>query len=221
MDVTGPREARRVVCRFCSLLAGASDVFESTWLHAEGYRAMVSVGALVPGWTLVCPVDHVINLSSHYKRSAFWSFASTAAHVLEDRYGPCAFFEHGAGAEGSSTGCGVGHAHGHLVPLALSLEGEARRVAPHLDWVKCPASDIGAVASDREYLFVAEKFAGAQSVGSLCILEEPTSQFFRRLIAQMLGVGDLYDYKKYPMLEIASKSSQELRNLVGPTLVGA
>lgn len=221
MDMTTLPEKQRVQCRFCSLLGGAADVFDSVWLSEGGYRAMVSVGALVPGWSLICPVNHAVNLSDNYARRDFWKFASTAAHVLEDRYGACAFFEHGAGSEGSLTGCGVGHAHGHLVPLSFSLEAEAHRSAPELVWRECPVSEVKAFASGREYLFVATRFEGAESVGSLCVLEEPISQFFRRLIARRLGIGDLYDYKKYPMLDMAAESARELRDHAGAVLVRA
>ena len=221
MDMTTLPKKQGVGCRFCSLLQGATDAFDSAWLSEGGYRAIVSVGALVSGWSLVCPVNHVVNLSDEYTQRNFWKFASDAARVLEDRYGPCAFFEHGASNEASLTGCGVGHAHGHLVPLSFSLEAEACLTAPEMEWRKCFASEVKAVAACREYLFVADKFEGAGSVGSLCILTEPTSQFFRRLIARKIGIGDLYDYKKYPMLDMATQSASELRDHAGSILVRA
>ncbi len=209
--MTTQQGKQRVDCRFCSLLAGDGDAFDSIWLSEGNYRSVVSVGALVPGWSLLCPVAHVVNLVDEYKSEDFWRFAVAAELVLQQRYRACAFFEHGASSELSLTGCGVGHAHGHLVPLNFSLEAEARSVAPEFGWTDCRASDVGAIASGREYLFVASKFQGASTTGSLCVLEQPTSQFFRRLIAGKLGIGDMYDYKKYPMLEIAGESAHQLR----------
>jgi diadenosine tetraphosphate (Ap4A) HIT family hydrolase len=196
------------------LLRGTSDVFDSTWLADGGYKAMVSVGALVSGWTLICPEAHAVNLCDHYGRKEFWKFASDAAGAIERRYGKCSYFEHGASSEMSLTGCGVGHAHGHLVPLDFSLESEARREAPNFAWRECLVIEAGALARGREYLFVASAFRGQATKGSLCILEAPTSQFFRQLIARRLGIGDLYDYKKYPMLDIAAASARELRRHV-------
>lgn len=221
MDATTLPGKGRAACRFCSLLSGSDDMFDSVWLSEGGYRAMVSVGALVPGWSLICPVDHAVNLANDFARRDFWEFASTAARVLEDRYGKCSFFEHGAASEESLTGCGVGHAHGHLVPLDFSLELEARQSAPELSWRQCLATEVGAIANGREYLFVAGRYDGQATVGSLCVLEKSTSQFFRQLIARRLGVGDLYDYKKYPMLEIAAESARELRGHANSMLVRA
>jgi ATP adenylyltransferase len=200
-----------VGCRFCSLLAGTRDTFNSEWLSEDDYKAIVSIGAMVPGWSLICPVRHVVNLNEDYARDDFWTFARTAARTLDDRYGACTFFEHGAARESSLTGCGVGHAHGHLVPLPFSLEAEARRFEPGLSWRKCAVSEVKRIASNREYLFVASKFDGEFSVGSLCVLEQATSQFFRRVIARRLGIGDLYDYRQYPMLELAAETANELR----------
>lgn len=218
MDMRTLPKKQQVGCRFCTLLAGASDDFDSTWLSEPGYRAMVSVGAMVPGWTLICPVEHIVNLSEKFKSGDFWRFSATAAQVLEEHYGSCAFFEHGSASEESITGCGVGHAHAHLVPLNFSLEAEARNSSPQLAWHYCSASEIATLSMGQEYLFVAKKFSGAETVGSLAILQEPTSQFFRRLIAHRLGIGDLYNYKKYPMLDIAAQSAEHLRYHASSTL---
>lgn len=211
MDVRSLRDEHESVCRFCSVLTRAGNDYDSPWLAEDSYKAIVSVGALVPGWTLVCPVDHSLNLLGHYRRSGFWDFASTAANVVQRRYGSCAFFEHGANQDGSLTGCGVGHAHGHIVPLAFSLEDEVHRTAPELNWKRCRATDIATIANGKEYLFVASVYGGPETLGSLCVLESPISQFVRRVIACRLGVGDLYDYNKYPMLEIVRATARELR----------
>ena len=221
MDMRTPRNKQRGECRFCSLLAGAHDTFDSMWLSDTSYRALVSVGAMVPGWTLICPVNHVANLSEEFSRVDFWRFAEAAAHILEERYGACAFFEHGAANEESLTGCGVGHAHAHLVPLGFSLESEARLSSPELAWQDCTSSEIASLSNGREYLFVAEKFDGAESIGSIAILQDPISQFFRRLIARKLGIADLYDYKKYPMLDMAAQSAEELRRCANLALAKA
>ena len=217
MDMTALPAAQGAACRFCSLLTGTKDAFDSLWLSEDHYRAIVSVGAFVPGWTLVCPTEHVVNLSGHYKREDFWAFTSTAAHVLEASYGRCAYFEHGASSSESLTGCGVGHAHGHLVPLNFSLEAEVLGLN-ELNWLQCSASEIRSIAKGNEYLFVATAFAGAKTRGSLCLLEAPISQFFLRVIARQLGIADMYDYKKYPMFDIAAESARKLRIQASATL---
>lgn len=215
MDVsTYLRAAKEAECRFCSLLSGAADSFNSSWMAEGAYTAMVSVGAFVPGWTLICPLTYSVNLSDDYVERDFWDFTATAADFVTSRYGASAMFEHGAGVETSLTGCGVGHAHAHLVPLGFSLEDAARAAAPEFNWQACRAADIKAVVNGCEYLFVSSTFQSGETKGSLCILEKPTSQFFRKVIADRLGMGEQYDYKKYPMLEMARISAHELRKHV-------
>lgn len=208
---THQRGAKDADCRFCSLLNGADDSFDSCWMAEGSYKAIVSAGTLVPGWTLICPTHHIVNLSDDYRTNGYWRFASAVSEVLVSRYGDCAMFEHGAANEVSLTGCGVGHAHSHLVPLHFSLEEAARGASPDLFWHECQAKDIKALAKGNEYLFVASKFSENRTTGSLCLLKSPTSQFFRKVIANKLGIAEQYDYKKYPRLDVASNSAQELR----------
>lgn len=39
---------------------------------------------------------------------------------------------------------------------------------------------------------------------------KPISQFFRRVIASRVGLGELFDYKRYPMMEIGLSSLARL-----------
>lgn len=202
-------------CRFCSFLnaAGQSDIFASQWLAASSYSALVSVGALVPGWSLVCPVRHDTNLSAsgHFTDRDFWSFVARAHDTIERAYGPCAVFEHGAQRSGSLTGCGTDHSHLHLVPLGFSLTEAAHAFDPLMRWQECRAADLASTVKGKEYLFVSDEFNGEETSGHVCMPEVPVSQFFRRVIAGKLGMGEFYDYKKHPMLEIAESSASKLR----------
>jgi hypothetical protein len=173
---------------------------------------MISKGALVPGWTLICPSTHGFSLAAHYQRREFWSFASNAEAVVRARYGDVRVFEHGAGYAGSPTGCGTDHAHLHLVPLAFDLATEAMRFDSTLAWQACRAADIAHRVAGREYLFVSDRFEGAETAGLLCLLDTPTSQFFRRVVALRLGLREFYDYRRHPMLDIARSSANELRS---------
>lgn len=205
-------ESSKSHCRFCAVTAGGSDVFDSRWHSTAGYAALVSVGAFVPGWTLVCPVAHAPNLLDHYGQADFWRFVSATAAMVESQYGKSVVFEHGAARETSLTGCGVGHAHLHIVPLQFSLQSAAVEASEgRLVWQRCDARDISLRAEGREYLFVADHLADKRTEGLICLLDEPTSQFFRRVIAGRLGMPDSFDYKMHPMLDIAKSSAAVLR----------
>ncbi len=198
-------------CRFCGHYADNDfESIDAPWLRDADYFAIVSKGSLVPGWSLICPNTHHVNLMRHYSLSSFWTFASRAAAIIERQYGAVRVFEHGPSREGSLTGCGADHAHLHLVPLQFEISAAAKREDTSLAWKKCKAVDIQQIANGREYLFVSDHFAGEETSGIVCILNSPQSQFFRRVIAAALGVAHLYDYKRYPMLDTGLASREAL-----------
>lgn len=200
-------------CRLCGFFRGTSaDPADTPWLNDSNYCAVVSKGALVPGWTLICPLKHVYCLANDYQRNEFWNFSSKAEAIIRARYGDVQMFEHGANHAGSSTGCGTDHAHLHLVPLEFSVSTEALRYDTTLKWSSCQVLDIKERVAGREYLFVSGRFEGDQTSGLLCLLETPVSQFFRRVVASRLGLREFYDYRRYPMLDIAFSSASNLRS---------
>lgn len=200
------------ICRFCAIFQKEADLpgVYTPWLANGDYAALVSVGALVPGWTLLCPVAHHTNMQASYAAPNFWEFASLVESVVSNRYGQVSVFEHGPNVPESLTGCGTGHAHMHLVPVDFSLTVESIRFDRTKSWTSCFASEIAARVDGREYLFVADKFEGTSTRGMLCVLEESTSQFFRKVIAQRLGMAEFSDYRRYPMLDIVEASSLQL-----------
>lgn len=200
-------------CRFCRIF---SDKKKGTgidvpWLTNDNYVAMVSIGALVPGWSLVCPIEHQINLSNHYKKTEFWDFVTDVVNGIRFRYGDVRLFEHRAYTQESVTGCGTGHAHLHVVPLDFSLKNESLLYDAERKWHPCSVFDIQSMSNGQEYLFVADQFNRDQTTGLITLLDEGTSQFFRKVIADHLGLGEFFDYRRYPMLDIAEQSATQLR----------
>lgn len=203
-------------CRFCGFFERDSvELVDTPWLRDDRYCSIVSKGALVPGWSLICPLRHEVSLTDDFQSEEFWDFAGSAEAIVRARYGDIRLFEHGAGYAGSPTGCGTDHAHLHLVPLTFSLATEALRYDASLKWSSCRAQDVKERVAGREYLFVSDKFDGSRTAGLLCLLELPVSQFFRRVVASRLGLKEFYDYRRHPMLEIADRTALDLRALTG------
>lgn len=201
-------------CRFCSFLSRATAINEldRPWLSNDKYAAIVSVGALVPGWSLVCPRSHLLNLSLEYKNQTLWTFIKKAEERLHECFhSPVWFFEHGPAIPGSLTGCGTDHAHLHAVPLSFSLRDAVLAYEPLLQWEECEPRHIPQVAMDFEYLFLVTDVHRNPATGLLTVLKEQRSQFFRKVIAETLNIGSKYDYKRFPMLDIASVSSRILQ----------
>lgn len=198
-----------VDCRFCDYISGKQSAHEADrpWLRDADYAAFVSVGALVPGWSLICPTKHAYNLSGHYSSAAFWNFTNSAVDICKKLYGEVRVFEHGACSGGSLTSCGTAHAHLHIVPLTFSLVDEAMKFEPARIWKSCSVGKIAQHSCGNEYLFMSDSYNGTETRGHLAMLSEGTSQFFRRVIANRLGRGAEYNYRDYPKHEIADSSA--------------
>ena len=200
-------------CRFCQFDNIENKVIDhdSVILSSESYYSISSVGGFLPGWVLVCPQNHDVNLINHYDNSAFWDMCENMEQALSHTYSEnVTIFEHGPSLTGSLTGCGVNHAHIHLLPLNFSLEEEVKVFDPSLKWEKVKSSEINEIVNGREYLFISDNFNSSNTEGLLHILEQPISQFFRQVIASKINKIDIFDYKTHPHYESTDETSQKL-----------
>src|SRR3546814_1162305 len=131
----------------------------------------LSVGALVPGWSLVAPKQHGFNLSTYYSKNSFWQFVDRAVDVVERTYGRAVIFEHGSVDAESMTSCGTAHAHLHIVPLSFELSAKAIGFDQGLQWEECSLVDVARRAAGREYLFMAERYASMRSEEHTSVLQ--------------------------------------------------
>ncbi|WP_338513886.1 hypothetical protein VRC24_23960 [Pseudomonas poae] len=199
-------------CRFCGFFSGdvQARLVDTPWLSNESYAALVSIGSIVNGWSLISPKSHVLNLATEYQKKSFWNFADDVVRAVSHEYGSVTVFEHGSCSSQSLTSCGTVHAHLHVVPLAFSLVDASARYDGAVSWVKCLARDIELYSNGREYLFVSDEYRGSETAGFISILEKETSQFFRRVIADAIGEPDKFDYKNHDFLEKAEESAEVL-----------
>ena len=198
-------------CKFCEIGAGIHrGEVDRPIVESDHYFAVSSAGGFVPGWTLIFLKEHRFNMSYDYRNSAFIEFVRKVSTIVGKEYGRCVFFEHGATEPGSKTGCGVNHAHLHVVPFSKSIEALVVENRPNYVWKDTKVSEIEDRLGDAEYLFCSDDFGG-QRRGLSSILKEPESQFFRKVIASAVGLNDWYDYKKFPFEEMSSDTATRLR----------
>lgn len=119
------------------------------------------------------------------------------ASLLGAIYGYATVFEHGPSKDGSSLGCGIDHAHLHVVPLEFSLRKTIEEKAPEALAEAKPVTGIkdlsGLYKAGIDYLYLQEPgrqpevFSAAQ-VGR---------QFFRRMVAEQEGKDEQFDYNRF------------------------
>jgi diadenosine tetraphosphate (Ap4A) HIT family hydrolase len=169
-------------------------------LRTSRFVAVPSVGALVPGWTLVVPRRPLRNLSeaSASERAELLEIADTIASPLGVHGKRVFCFEHGSRTAGSLTGCGVDQAHLHIVPLAFDLiEAAARRADGSIVWAEPRISDapFDVVPRQGEYV-VLWRYPDRLTLSGKVLY--PISQWVRRVIADELGIGSEWNYRTHP-----------------------
>jgi len=202
-------------CRLCAISAGQHAAeYDRPVVSDVNYFGMASVGGFIPGWALLCPRKHSHNLASAYSDGSFHSAISLLVGAIFRAYGEAAIFEHGSISEGSKTACGTSHAHLHVAPFGGTLADIAVSTSTSLSWERIHLRNLAAAANGSEYLFVANRYGGPETVGQLARLEFPRSQFFRRLLADYLRVPHLANYRDAPLEEASIATAVRLRAAV-------
>jgi ATP adenylyltransferase len=186
-----PRIQHNTTCRFCVMTAHEKPV-----MGAPVGFAVPSIGAFVEGWLLVIPYRHMVALSDleEWERKEYRILVEETEKLVRKKYGHTILFEHGPAGEGRNAGCGIDHAHLHIVPIELVLheavtsDGTGRNLQWHpaaLPW------DADAEhAAGLDYFFVRESDGTAWVAGT----PAAPSQLLRRAIAKYVG-SPVWDWK--------------------------
>ncbi len=203
-------------CKYCQNILSNSPsrdraVHDRILFESENFIAVPTVGSLVEGWLLVISKEHHIRMASleYGLLEELNCFKEQLSRVIEECYGPIAIFEHGPSVPMQAIGCGIDHAHLHIVPTSCRLVQALRDMThENLKWV-----DLEGVSglrsyrdSEQEYLFV------EQPLGAACVAASHGfgSQLFRRVIARHIGVPDRYDWKCWTGTENVVRTAERL-----------
>jgi ATP adenylyltransferase len=196
----------RQTCRFCGV-----ECRESVLHLTSRYVVVPSIGSLIEGWILIVPRRHVIVLAEldNQERSEFSRIVQHVDKLVRSRYGPTVHFEHGPAEAGKAGGCGVDHAHLHVVPFRYSLRVEAAKhpLWMRLDWTEVVDvhSAVAAHAAGLDYLYLREVDGTAWLSTATAI----PSQLFRRILADRLALTG-WDWKSHPRPEVAVRTLTRL-----------
>lgn len=186
-------------CPYCSSLF-STDSEAAIWnvrILPDSQRIAVvpTRGMLVPGWLLVIPEEHDLSVRAlnSLRRDQVWTRVAEVEELIGRAFGPPAVFEHGAAQARSVVGCGVDHAHVHIVPLGFDLLEVAKRhpMGRELRWRELRRiDDWFERPSEEPYLYLR-----SSHVGSWVATGAIPSQFFRRVIADEIGAPEIFDWR--------------------------
>lgn len=188
--------------RFSWITGGNTPITAHPWdVEVAGnaqFAVIPSMGSLVPGWLLALPRAPKLNLSGLIEehRSSLSKVIDQVEAKLEGLPGEVYCFEHGSMYNGSLAGCGVDHAHLHIVPLEFDLIAAAK-IHDDVEWSDLDAKNdpLTQLPKDGEYIVIWRRSDGAGLVGKP---QKPTSQWVRRVIANSLGASEEWNYRTHP-----------------------
>ena len=157
-------------------------------LKDEGrYIAIPTISPLREGHILICPKEHASSIVIATKESLreFLSFVRCCELEIATRYGEPLFIEHGIG-RGRQGGCGISHAHLHLVPRgAVLVEGLIESIKTRIGdcgaFYAEHATSLASIAELDTYLIVGTTNAGFW----IWTQEEIPSQLVRKCFADL------------------------------------
>ncbi len=179
-------------------------LFEST-----SHIVTTTLGAFVEGWTLVISKRHVTSMSqlSVSEIQELSSLVSDVRKRVEQVYGSTVVFEHGSLDPGTNFGCGIDHAHIHIVPFEDSIIPVINNEPLDIHWR--PLESLEDIATENKpYLFVIDR---EERNGVISNPENIPSQFMRRVLAKYLSIPEYFDYHQYSYEEKASATCRSLR----------
>jgi ATP adenylyltransferase len=180
--------------------------YDTPVFQTDNFFAVPSLGGFIEGWLLVVSREHHLNLRQvpSVHRNELAQITNQAAARLRALYGPVTMFEHGPSALEMSAGCGIDHAHLHLVPWAKSLRADVEAETGHrLTLAPVDSLFTGVkTATGDSYIFL-EEANGDRYLGFSSQIQ---SQLVRRVLARSVGRGLLFDWQEDPALESVERT---------------
>jgi ATP adenylyltransferase len=183
--------------RFASLLQGqqaSSEVWDTVLLETDEFIVAPTKGSIIPDWLLLIPKRPALNYAE-IVRSGLSNPIEFGATIASENF---VWFEHGASHLGSEVGCGVDYAHVHLLlnpefSMSMFAAEVAELSSRHL-WGDVKTAEVYASVSASEdyYAF------GDASNARLLTGKNLGRQFFRKVVANLVGEPDAWDYRSFP-----------------------
>lgn len=191
-------------CRFCKIAEGKLGEYgmvDSPFLNGNDYFSLVSIGAFIDGWTMIISKKHQYNMHIEYTKNSFKEYLDEHLEYIKKAYNSIdkfIIFEHGANKCDSLTACGTGHAHLHILPFKESI---LKEILHDKKWIRCKLAQVEEVTDGKEYLLYGEINPLSDIDVYIHMADIPESQYFRRILAEKVGLIGDYSYKADARLE--------------------
>ena len=169
-------------------------------MQDPNWITVIDISPLALGHMLLLPRGHVTSLAqlSPSLFKSFLEYKRLAVSMAQQQFGNLICWEHGVG-EGQEGGCGVTHAHLHILPQSQAVVKKLNEwLYQHLPDVNAirDANSLCDIVSPCDSYLYWEIRAKAPAVS---LINNLPSQFMRKLVAEISGVAqwdwkDLYNW---------------------------
>jgi len=198
-------------CRLCSEILIQGPVWNEPLFESPNFVILPSLGALVEGWLLLVPKKHFLCMGALTDSMAaeMHEMKHFLCSFLKQCYGQACAFEHGPSRANLSVGCGVDHAHLHVLPVAFDLSSAVTSFLPEdILWSKAGLEECrDAFGRGEDYLYLEQPIG----VGRIATHQGFGSQLFRRAIATQIGAMNQFNWQEYPHLANVSATIEKVR----------
>jgi len=204
-----------MACEVCNELSSNEPAFWNEPLfESANFFVLPSLGALVEGWLLLLPKQHAVSMGALGDEliAEMQYVKNLLVSAMGRNYPSVCAFEHGPSKANSLVGCGVDHAHLHVVPLAFDLADAAAPFLPcdasweRSGWDHCRV----AFRAGKDYLYLEQPIGS----GRIAVHDSIGSQVFRKAIAARVGIPEQFNWREYPRLEVASRTIRCFHRIV-------
>lgn len=209
--------------RFAALLSlgrCARLPYDEVLFEIGGCAIAPTLGSILPNWLLVIPRSPAANFSQ-WRNEKGGEPHRLMAEIFDELgidHSRSIWFEHGPTRSGSPIACGVDHAHLHVIidpPFSFNSFIAAAMVASHTTWREKPVQQLyGSITDAASYLLAASADRSILTE----VTEQVGSQFFRRIIAGLVGQHGAWNYTTHHHIENVWKTleafgSQSVRHV--------
>jgi diadenosine tetraphosphate (Ap4A) HIT family hydrolase len=212
--MTETMERNRKFGRFAPLMSSDSavrEIFDTVLFDLEDCIVAPTLGSIVPNWLLVIPTCEAENFAKWRNmtgNSPFKLVQRLASH-LRLEFERITWFEHGPSEAGSIIGCGVDHAHLHVLidaPFEFSAFEEAAQ-AQGTGWEAVdPETFYETLSPTRSYMIAGSR----EHAFAMTDVEQLGSQYLRKVVAKLVRQPHAWDYRTHPHIANVRRTVEAL-----------
>jgi len=192
--------------RFASILSADNcdrEIFDQPILELRDVVVAPTLGSILPNWLLIVPRSPAANFCEWSTGAKLdpTSLIDQILYLVGAAPERAIWFEHGATTTGSQIGCGIDYAHIHVLidtPFTFETFTSAALAASDLNWQHVLTADAYRSIDERHSYLVMGSLDRAMLAEEV---ERVGSQFFRRVVASLVGKPEQWNYHSYPHLE--------------------